>query len=130
MLDWWLAHHIRARSSATPIVRRAVAVTRGQGPAAVSRLVGRSVGYSGPDQSKPMCLLERPVRSHLNPNASALSAVAVPYVATPPGPVSEPSALCTCTRLPGGVVGPPSASALDFNLPGISARHDAKSSST
>jgi SAM-dependent methyltransferase len=33
---------------------------------------------SGPDQSKPMCLLERPVRSHLNPKASALSAVARP----------------------------------------------------
>ena len=37
-----------------------------------------SVQASGPDQSKPMCLLERPVRSHLNPKASALSAVAFP----------------------------------------------------
>ena len=33
---------------------------------------------SGPDQSKPMCLLERPMRSHLKPKASALSAVALP----------------------------------------------------
>lgn len=33
---------------------------------------------SGPDQLKPMCLLERPVRFHLNPKASALSTVAFP----------------------------------------------------
>jgi hypothetical protein len=33
---------------------------------------------SGPDQSKPICLLERPERSHLKPKASALSAVDLP----------------------------------------------------
>ena len=33
---------------------------------------------SGPAQSNPMCLLDFPVRSHLKPKASALSAVDVP----------------------------------------------------
>jgi hypothetical protein len=37
-----------------------------------------SAQASGPDQSKPMCLLERPVRSHLKPKASAVSVVAFP----------------------------------------------------
>ena len=39
---------------------------------------GSDLQASGPDQLNPMCLLERPVRSHLKPNASALSAVAFP----------------------------------------------------
>src|SRR5262245_51441751 len=93
----------------------------GSGPQLAPQTLLKSVYASGPVQSKPICLLDRPLRSHLNPNASALSTVAFPQVATPPGPVSQPPALCTCTRFPGGVVGPPKASALDFNLPGISA---------
>ena len=41
------------------------------------KCVGRHQA-SGPDQLNPMCLLDLPVRSHLKPKASALSAVAFP----------------------------------------------------
>jgi hypothetical protein len=75
-----------------------------------------------------MCLLERPGQSHLKPKASARSAVALPCVAIVPGPTSEPAGLCTCTRFPGRLVGPLSASALAITFPGISARQDARSS--
>jgi predicted phosphodiesterase len=39
---------------------------------------GARASQSGPDQSKAMCLLERPVRLHLKPKASTSSAVTVP----------------------------------------------------
>ena len=57
-------------------------------------------------------LLERPGQLHFRPNASTSSSLAVPQVATWPGPTSAPGALWTCTRAPSGVVGPVSASAL------------------
>src|SRR5690242_5109188 len=45
-----------------------------------------------------MCLLELPLRLHLNPNASARSVFALPHVATTlgPGPTSEPGGLIVC----------------------------------
>src|SRR6185436_12824705 len=78
---------------------------------------------SGPLQLNEMCLLDCPLRFQLNPNVAARSTVATPQVATPPGPTSDPGEFNIWTRLPGGVVGPVSASALASTLPGISARH-------
>src|ERR671917_893078 len=75
----------------------------------------------GPLQSKGMCLLDLPSHSHLNPKPSTRSAVALPQVATCPGPTSLPGGLSSCTRCPSGVVGPVRASALATTLSGISA---------
>src|SRR3989442_1293795 len=63
-----------------------------------------------------MCLLDRPFHSHFMPKPSARSAVAVPQVATPLGPTSQPGGLSVCTRCPGRVVGPVKASALAVAL--------------
>jgi hypothetical protein len=60
---------------------------------------------SGPDQSKGICLLDLPSASHFSPKASTLCVVALPQVATCPGPTSEPGAFSNCTRWPGGVIG-------------------------
>src|SRR5215468_870293 len=81
----------------------------------------------GPLHENGMCLLDWPLRLHLKPNASARSIVEVPQVAAPPGPTSDPGGLIVCTRLPGGVVGPVSASAFASTLPGIAARQCARS---
>src|SRR5215213_6356428 len=89
----------------------------------------RGQGY-GPLQSKGMCLLDLPSLSHSKPKASARSAVAVPHVATCPGPTSLPGGLCSCTSCLGGVVGPVSASALATTFPGISALQEVRSSAT
>src|SRR5947208_10507385 len=73
----------------------------------------------GPLQLNGMCLLDCPLRSHLNPNASARSTCDFPHVATALGPTSEPGGFNVCTRCPGNVVGPVSASAFASTLPGI-----------
>jgi hypothetical protein len=61
------------RDYAAPTIRSYVQIVEAFSPAH-----GRAPrsNHSGP--SKGMCLLERPVRSHLNPKASALCAVAFP----------------------------------------------------
>ena len=73
-----------SRASEAAAVTRRRYVT-GQRQIQASGFVGDREGVSrvapqasGPAQSNPMCLLDFPVRSHLNPNASALSAVDVP----------------------------------------------------
>src|SRR5438874_9109424 len=80
------------------------------------------------DQLNGMCLLDLPLHSHEKPKPFTSLAVAIPQVATVPGPISDPGALNVCTRFPGGVIGPVNASALATTLPGISARQYAKSS--
>src|ERR687891_415165 len=47
----------------------------------------------GPLQSNGICLLDLPFHSHLKPIASTSLAMALPHVATVPGPVSLPGAL-------------------------------------
>src|SRR5918992_4280293 len=84
----------------------------------------------GPLQSTGICLLDLPFHSHLKPIASTSSAMALPHVATVPGPVSLPGALIVCTRLPCGVIGPVNASAFATTLPGISALQLDRSSET
>jgi hypothetical protein len=54
----------------------------------------------GPLQSNGICLLDLPFHSHLKPIASTSLAMALPHVATVPGPVSLPGGLIVCTRLP------------------------------
>src|SRR6516225_9363112 len=65
-----------------------------------------------------MCLLDLPSASHFSPKASTLCVVALPQVATCPGPTSEPGAFSNCTLWPGGVIGPVNASARVATCPG------------
>src|SRR5207248_8566072 len=80
-----------------------------RGVSSVGAVSVAGMAQSGPRQSNGMCLLDWPLRFHLKPKLSARSTFAVPHVATPPGPTSDPGGLIVCTRLPGGVVGPLSA---------------------
>src|SRR6202040_2211430 len=82
----------------------------------------------GPVQSKGICLLDHSLAVHLKPKPSPLASSERPQVATCPGPTSDPGGLIVCTRLPGGVVGPVSASARPRTRPGISACQCARSS--
>jgi hypothetical protein len=75
-----------------------------------------------------MCLLERPERLQLRPKASASSVVAVPKVATAPGPTSAPGGSVTVVSFPSTEVGPLSGSTSAFALPGISAPQRERSS--
>src|SRR5215470_9006385 len=84
----------------------------------------------GPDQSNGICLLDLPAQSHWNPGVVTKLAVALPQVATCPGPTSEPGGFSICTRCPGGVIGPVNASACATTLPGTSARQKARSLAT
>jgi len=68
-----------------------------------------------------MCLLDLPFHSHLKLNASTSFVIALPHVATVPGPVSLPGALIVWTHLPEGVISPVRASALAITFPGTSA---------
>src|ERR671910_51744 len=84
----------------------------------------------GPLQSNGICLLDLPFHSHLKPIASTSFITAFPHVAIVPGPVPLPGVLIVCTRLPGGVIGPDSASAFATTFPGISALQQERSSET
>src|SRR3954452_20125250 len=77
-----------------------------------------------------MCLLDLPSHSKFHPKPSTRAAVALPQVATCPGPTSLPGGLSSCTSCPSGVVGPVRASAAASTLPGIVARQYVKSSAT
>ena len=56
--------------------------------------------------------------------------LALPQVATVPGPTSLPGALRVCTRLPGGVIGLSKLRLYSAIFPGIVALQDARSSAT
>ena len=110
----------QASADSTASATITTTLMRRESDAARGVLLGRDPdrGQSGPLQVNGMCLLDWPLRFHLNPKLSARSTVATPHVATPPGPTSDPGGLSICTRLPAGVVGPVSASASGFDLAG------------
>jgi len=78
---------------------------------------GNGTPQFGPVQSNGMCLLERAVPVQSSPKPLVLTSTERPQVATWPGPTSDPGGLIVCTRLPGGVVGPESASARPTTRP-------------
>src|SRR5882762_3246162 len=111
-----------SRSVAEAGGRRLQAVVRLGCSIAFSLRPAKQTSQAGPVQSNGMCLLDLPAQFHWNPWASTWLAVALPQVATCPGPTSDPGGFRSWTRAPGGVVGPDSASAAATTLPGISAR--------
>ena len=69
---------------------------------------------------KPLGVLED-IAVNLKPKPSPSASSERPQVAIWPGPTSDPGGLIVCTRLPGGVVVPVSASARPLIRPGTSA---------